>query len=413
MREDVWAHFGNWWAVALWGAFYAAFLVFLPFYRKAQRKPAGAFAAFVLAYALEMFGIPLSLYVVLWATGSTLPEGFLWGHSLVSYVGLAGTYACVACTFAGGALIVAGWRRIHRDYWGAEEGKGRLVREGLYSWIRHPQYAGFLLISLGLLLEWANILMLVLFPVLCALYYRLARREEAEMARAFGDEWIEYKERTGMFFPRLRRRASSRGSEDISHNASDRGRRPSGAVLPLLALASLSLLAPGAARAEGHSWKSYAEAGLGASFAGATVRPLASFDAGLILGPVELGSYLRVEPIRFGSPDLVQETAARWGGSLGFKPELGLPVAPYGRIGLGQVGLGRVPEGGSGAMGDFVKRFGCTFTLGAELPLPGRWAARAWASWELAPGAQDYQGRSLSGPSAGLSLRATWDTTLR
>src|SRR5512145_2265222 len=91
MREDVWSHFGNWWAVAAWAILYAALLCFVPFYRKAQRKPAGAFLAFVVAYAIEMFGIPLTIYFALWAFGRSLPEGFLWGHTLVPYIGYAGT----------------------------------------------------------------------------------------------------------------------------------------------------------------------------------------------------------------------------------------------------------------------------------------------------------------------------------
>ncbi|HOX33028.1 MAG TPA: isoprenylcysteine carboxylmethyltransferase family protein [Spirochaetales bacterium] len=421
MREDVWSHFGNWWAVALWAAFYAAFLLFLPYYRKAQRKPAGAFLAFVVAYALEMFGIPLSLYFVLWAFGASLPEGFLWGHSLVSLVGFAGTYACLACTLAGGALVAAGWRRIHRDYWSAEEGGGRLVREGPYAKIRHPQYAGFLVLSLGLLLEWANLPMLLLFPLICVLYFKLARREEAEMAERFGGEWIDYKESTGMFFPKLGRRAPRIASRDLPETASRRasGQAPAAAkAVVLLALASLALIAPSPSAAEsaeagGLRWRSYAEAGAGASFAGGELHPLAAFDWGLLLGDFELGAYLRALPLRFGSPDLVQEGAARWGASLGYKPELGLPLAPFARLGLGRAGIGRVPESGQGDLTDLESSIDCSFVLGAELPLGGRWAARAWAAWDLSPGLEDYRGASLSGPSAGLSIRATWETTIR
>jgi protein-S-isoprenylcysteine O-methyltransferase Ste14 len=45
--------------------------------------------------------------------------------------------------------------------------------------------------------------MLLMWPALMLLYYRLARREEADMAREFGEAYADYKARTGMFFPKL------------------------------------------------------------------------------------------------------------------------------------------------------------------------------------------------------------------
>jgi protein-S-isoprenylcysteine O-methyltransferase Ste14 len=203
MHEDIWSHFGNWWAVAMWAALFGAFVLFVPFYKKADRKPASVFLAFALAFALEMFGIPLSMYFALWAFGMKLPEGVLWGHTLVGSFGMAGHYLYLASLLGGGALIVAGWGRIYRDYWSKDEGEGRLVDTGLYRYLRHPQYAGFLLLALGALFEWATLPLLILWPVLAVMYYRLARKEEAELEEHFGDEWRHYAARTGMFFPAI------------------------------------------------------------------------------------------------------------------------------------------------------------------------------------------------------------------
>lgn len=211
MREDVWSHFGTWWAVAVWIVLFGAFLLFVPFYKKADRKPAGAFLAFVTAFALEMFGAPLSLYFVMWVFGKTLPEGVFWGHTLIGTIGMAGHYLYLAMIVSGGALVVAGWARIHREYWSKDEGEGSLVTTGLYRFIRHPQYTGFLMISLGALFEWATIPLLILWPVLVVLYVRLARREEREMEERFGDAWRAHADRTGMFLPRIfpKRRAGA------------------------------------------------------------------------------------------------------------------------------------------------------------------------------------------------------------
>ena len=155
--EDVWSHFGLWWAVAVWIAIYAVFLLFIPFYKKSQLKPAGTFAAFVVAFAVEMFGVPFSMYAVGAVSGAQLPEGILWGHTLQQYIGDAGTWIGLVVSLIGAALVIVGWKAIHKNYWSKEEGKGKLVTEGIYAYIRHPQYTGFFLITFGMMLEWATI----------------------------------------------------------------------------------------------------------------------------------------------------------------------------------------------------------------------------------------------------------------
>jgi protein-S-isoprenylcysteine O-methyltransferase Ste14 len=199
--ENVWDHFGQWGAVVLWVAFFALFLLFTPFYKKSQRKPASVYLAFIIALAFEMFGVPLTMYIITWALGSQLPEGVLWGHTLVQQIGLAGTYLMYILGLVGAILIILGWREIYRQYWSKEEGTGKLVTSGIYAYIRHPQYTGFMLITLGMLLEWATLPLLVMWPILFLLYYRLAKREEADMEAEFGDAYRQYRQRTSMFVP--------------------------------------------------------------------------------------------------------------------------------------------------------------------------------------------------------------------
>ncbi|HLC00298.1 MAG TPA: methyltransferase [Candidatus Bathyarchaeia archaeon] len=187
--------------VAIWVVLFGVFIAFIPFYRKTQRRPTSVYLAFVAALAFEMFGIPLSMFIVTWGIGVNLPQGILWQHTLEQYIGYWGMYIGYALNLIGALFVIQGWSQIHRHYWSKEEGKGELVTGGIYEYIRHPQYTGFLFITLGLLVHWATIPLLIMWPILVVLYYRLAKKEEREMEREFGDKYTEYKRRTRLFIP--------------------------------------------------------------------------------------------------------------------------------------------------------------------------------------------------------------------
>jgi protein-S-isoprenylcysteine O-methyltransferase Ste14 len=152
------------------------------------------------------------MYALTWALGFTLPEGVLIGHTLYPWIGHWGMYIGMVLMLIGVVLIIAGWRIIHRRYWSKEAGEGELVTQGIYAWIRHPQYTGFMLITLGMIADWATLPLLIMWPLLLAIYYRLARREEADMEAEFGDAYRAYKARTGMFLPRLGLRRAAQTS---------------------------------------------------------------------------------------------------------------------------------------------------------------------------------------------------------
>ncbi|MCD1293529.1 isoprenylcysteine carboxylmethyltransferase family protein [Methanocella sp. CWC-04] len=190
-----------WWAVLIWIAIYAVFLLFVPFYKKSQVKPAGVYLAFVVAFAIEMFGIPFSMFAIGWLFGYTLPEGILWGHTLGDYIGFWGMYIGIAISLTGALLVLMGWNQIHKNYWSKETGQGKLVTSGIYKYIRHPQYTGFFLITFGMMAEWATLPLIILYVLLLALYYGLAKREEKDMEKEFGSDYNEYKKSTKMFIP--------------------------------------------------------------------------------------------------------------------------------------------------------------------------------------------------------------------
>lgn len=199
--ETLESHFYNWFGVLFFIAVYSVVLLFIPFYRKMDKKPIGTYFAFVVAFAIEMHGIPFSMYVISWIIGKNLPEGVLWGHTLFSSIGFLGMYINIGCAIVALSLIINGWYNIYKKYWSKEKGTGSLVKTGVYRHIRHPQYAGLMLLSLGMIIEWATLPLLILYPVIVVMYVRLAKREEKDMLGEFGVKYAEYMKTTKMFIP--------------------------------------------------------------------------------------------------------------------------------------------------------------------------------------------------------------------
>lgn len=199
--DPVESHLYNWYGVAFFIAVYAIVLIFLPFYRKMTNKPNGTYLAFVVAFAFEMHGIPFSMNVISWIIGRNLPDGVLWGHTLIQYIGYWGMYINIACAVVALALILNGWYHIYKHYWSRPENERQLVTTGIYRYIRHPQYTGLMLLCFGMLAEWATLPLLILFPVMIFMYVRLAKREEADMLTEFGETYRAYQKRSRRFIP--------------------------------------------------------------------------------------------------------------------------------------------------------------------------------------------------------------------
>ena len=175
----------------------------------------GAFTAFLVALFVEMYGFPLTIYLLSGWLGRRYPgldlrshdSGHLW-ETLFGWKGdphMNPLHLLSYVLIFGGFLLLAGaWDvllRAQRD--------GHLATTGPYAVVRHPQYDGFIAIMLGFLLQWPTLLTLAMFPVLVTMYVRLARHEEREVRAAFGDQWERYAAQTPRFFPRLGRRAEN------------------------------------------------------------------------------------------------------------------------------------------------------------------------------------------------------------
>jgi protein-S-isoprenylcysteine O-methyltransferase Ste14 len=207
-------------AYGLWSLAIINSLVFIIFafsFAKPQSprdwRSFGAFSAFLVALFTEMYGFPLTIYLLSGWLGTRYPEIDLLSHDaghllevlLGDLVGWDvnphfGPFHVVSYVliFGGFVLLAKSWGILYEA-----QRRHELAASGPYAYVRHPQYLGFIMIMLGFLLQWPTLVTLIMFPILVYMYVRLARREEQDASAEFGDEYIRYASGTPAFFPRL------------------------------------------------------------------------------------------------------------------------------------------------------------------------------------------------------------------
>ena len=203
-------------AYGLWSLVVINSLVFIVFafsFAKPQSsrdwRSFSAFSAFLIALFTEMYGFPLTIYLLSgWLAQQFPGVDFLShdaGHLLEVIFGWRsnphfGPFHILSTILIvlGFWLLASAWKVLY-----AAQRAHRLATTGPYARVRHPQYIGFVLIMTGFLLQWPTLVTLAMFPVLVFMYWRLARREEKDAREAFGEAYRRYEEDTPAFLPKF------------------------------------------------------------------------------------------------------------------------------------------------------------------------------------------------------------------
>ena len=161
---------------------------------------AGLVQAFIIALYAEMYGFPLTIYLLVRFFG--LDRTHLNANLWSTLLGMGDTGMMIAMIggyillFVGVGLFIEGWRELYRAH-----REDRLAQEGFYALVRHPQYTGLFIGLFGEgVVHWPTVFSVTLFPLIVLTYTYLAYREERQMLARFGAEYKDYRRRVPMFF---------------------------------------------------------------------------------------------------------------------------------------------------------------------------------------------------------------------
>ena len=196
------------WSLVIASVLLVFFIVFkyIPVRTRFEKRSGGMLATFIIALFTEMYGFPLTIYLLSTRFGIEIPFTHKYGHLLayfLTYIGLDILYGWALVMIISNVMIIIGIIWISKGWEQVHSSGGEFVTTGIYARMRHPQYSGIILAATGFLIQWPTLLTLILFPFVIRMYYRLAMREEKDVEDKFEDEYRDYRGRVPAFVPKM------------------------------------------------------------------------------------------------------------------------------------------------------------------------------------------------------------------
>ncbi len=149
----------------------------------------------IIASGFELITVMNYVFYFVLPAPFVFPQSFIWDYSISVILALCilipSAYVCLK------GVKDAGREALFPD-------KEHTLYKGIYLKIRHPQALGesfiWLAVSLFLNSPFLFLYSIVWFPI----FYWFCKAEEKDLVIRYGTPYIEYKTKTGMFFPKRR-----------------------------------------------------------------------------------------------------------------------------------------------------------------------------------------------------------------
>lgn len=153
-------------------------------------------------FSLTLLPIYITSIIIILTTYIIKSDWFAWGnipnypYALIWFGMIMGVFSLVLFIIAHIHLgkYYSFILKIHQDH--------KFVSSGLYRFIRHPMYTAYILFHTAIFLITGNwFIGIIWIGGICFILFLRIRKEEESLIETFGDEYREYKKRTGILFP--------------------------------------------------------------------------------------------------------------------------------------------------------------------------------------------------------------------